>query len=147
MITTGEGGAMPTMMIVWISLLPRTHGIKDNTKFIDESHGSWYYEQQFRFNYRMTDIQAALISQLKRLISLRGRGANYYLNNCKMLDAYSAPDTNSSWHLFVIKLKMTDIRRFKETRNTNPSSLPSVNSQPYYKAEHLPQYKAFYEQC
>ena len=79
MITTGEGGALTTnddSLDQSIAML-RTHGItKDDTKFIDESHGSWYYEQQLLgFNYRMTDIQAALgISQLKRLESLSQRG-------------------------------------------------------------------------
>ena len=75
MITTGEGGALTTnddSLDQSIAML-RTHGItKDNTKFIDESHGSWYYEQQLLgFNYRMTDIQAALgISQLLSLIHI-----------------------------------------------------------------------------
>ena len=158
MITTGEGGALTTnddSLDQSIAML-RTHGItKDNTKFIDESHGSWYYEQQLLgFNYRMTDIQAALgISQLKRLdkfVSKRKEIANYYLNNLQNVGLpIQHPDTNSSWHLFVIKTEnrhdvYEDLK--KQGIQTQVHYIP-VNSQPYYKAEHLPQCKAFYEQC
>ena len=71
MITTGEGGAITTNSKTLddkVSLL-RTHGItKEDKKFHNKPHGSWYYEQQvLGFNYRLTEIQAALgISQLKR---------------------------------------------------------------------------------
>ena len=59
------------------------------------------------------------------------------------------PDTNSSWHLFVIKTEnrhdvYEDLK--KQGIQTQVHYIP-VNSQPYYKAEHLPQCKAFYEQC
>ena len=64
MITTGEGGAICTnnkFLDETIELL-RSHGItKDAVKFKNKSDGDWYYEQQqLGFNYRLTDIQAAL---------------------------------------------------------------------------------------
>ena len=112
MITTGEGGVIMTnskFLNEKIELL-RSHGItKDETKFNNYSDGDWYYEQQeLGFNYRLTDIQAALgISQLKRLDSFVSRRRDivkkYFekLDNCLL--PYQHPDTNSSWHLFVIK--------------------------------------------
>ena len=67
-ITTGEGGAITTNNKKLYEKLKysRTHGI---TKEINDSPGPWYYEMhEPGFNYRMTDIQAALgISQLKKL--------------------------------------------------------------------------------
>ena len=69
-MTTGEGGAVLTNHPEIYKRLKqfRTHGITKE-KFVNESHGEWYYEMQFLGNnYRMTDIQAALgASQLKKL--------------------------------------------------------------------------------
>ena len=73
-ITTGEGGAITTNDIEIskkIKLL-RSHGItRDRSEFSNKNEGSWYYEQQnLGFNYRLTDIQAALgLSQIKRSIN------------------------------------------------------------------------------
>ncbi len=114
MITTGEGGAIMTNdkgLDDKIALL-RSHGItKDVSQFKNESDGDWYYEQQaLGFNYRLTDIQAALgISQLKRLDSFvvkRREIAKRYLSELQDITLpYQHPDTNSSWHLFVIQVK------------------------------------------
>ena len=71
-ITTGEGGVITTnndKLARKVRLL-RSHGItRDKEEMVSESHGDWYYQQLFLgFNYRLTDIQAALgISQLKRI--------------------------------------------------------------------------------
>jgi UDP-4-amino-4,6-dideoxy-N-acetyl-beta-L-altrosamine transaminase len=69
-ITTGEGGVITTNNEnLYKKLLHlRSHGIVKNHEMI-ETHGKWYYEMhQLGFNYRMTDIQAALgISQLKKI--------------------------------------------------------------------------------
>ena len=114
MITTGEGGAILTndkKLDKALSLL-RTHGItKDADMFLNNSHGDWYYEQQaLGFNYRLSDIQAALgISQLRRIdsfVAKRRKIADYYFNNLdEELLPYQHPDTSSSWHLFVIQTK------------------------------------------
>jgi UDP-4-amino-4,6-dideoxy-N-acetyl-beta-L-altrosamine transaminase len=71
-ITTGEGGAVLTNRkeLYEKLLIFRNHGItKDKRKFLRGKEGDWYYEMHFLgFNYRMTDIQAALgISQLRKL--------------------------------------------------------------------------------
>ncbi|MDR0580798.1 MAG: UDP-4-amino-4,6-dideoxy-N-acetyl-beta-L-altrosamine transaminase, partial [Holosporaceae bacterium] len=69
-ITTGEGGAVTTnnKELYEKILLLRSHGIEKKSSMI-ETHGKWYYEMhQLGFNYRMTEIQAALgISQLKKV--------------------------------------------------------------------------------
>src|SRR5689334_2170942 len=71
-ITTGEGGMAMTNdpeLAARMALL-RSHGVtRDSSRFRTQSDGGWYYEQlELGFNYRMTDIQAALgHSQLQRL--------------------------------------------------------------------------------
>jgi Predicted pyridoxal phosphate-dependent enzyme apparently involved in regulation of cell wall biogenesis len=74
-ITTGEGGiAVTNRDDLYEKLIRlRTHGITRNPDLMTEpSHGSWYYQQlELGFNYRMTDIQAALgASQMRRWMSL-----------------------------------------------------------------------------
>lgn len=118
-ITTGEGGAVLTNNRKYYEKLKifRSHGItKDNLRFKSKTDGDWYYEMQYLgFNYRMTDIQAALgISQLKRLdkfIKARRKIVkNYKLlfrNYLKYIDIPKddAKKCHSAWHLYVIKLK------------------------------------------
>ncbi len=69
-IATGEGGMITTnnKNLYERILNLRTHGIQQNSSLKHYDHGVWYYEmQELGFNYRITDIQAALgISQLKR---------------------------------------------------------------------------------
>ena len=158
MITTGEGGAITTNdkdLDDRIVLL-RSHGItKDNNQFQNESHGKWYYEQQaLGYNYRLTDIQAALgISQLKRLdsfVSKRRKIARYYLDNLKeVVTPFQHPDTNSSWHLFVIQTKHRQ-RVFQELmrQGIQPQVhyIP-VSSQPFYNRRILNNSEYFYRNC
>ena len=78
-----------------------------------DSHGPWYYQQiDLGFNYRMTDMQAALgCSQLKRLdtfVAQRTQFAlryNSLLANLSVHAPYQHPDTDSAWHLYVIQLE------------------------------------------
>ena len=92
----------------------RSHGvIKDKNKFIYQSKGSWNYEQQdLGFNYRMTDIQAALglsqLSRLENIVDERNKQLRYYyqiLNNLPIEFLDIPIDVYSSVHLAVIKLK------------------------------------------
>ncbi|MBO8217659.1 UDP-4-amino-4,6-dideoxy-N-acetyl-beta-L-altrosamine transaminase [Prochlorococcus marinus] len=115
-ITTGEGGAATTNDTQIANSLKklRSHGIvKDHNKFINSAEGSWNYEQQsLGFNYRITDIQAALgLSQLKRLKKIteeRNYLLNFYRDILKDLPIsfLEIPEFNySSVHLAIIRLK------------------------------------------
>jgi UDP-4-amino-4,6-dideoxy-N-acetyl-beta-L-altrosamine transaminase len=144
MITTGEGGAIMTNdkgLDDKIALL-RSHGItKDVSQFKNEGDGDWYYEQQaLGFNYRLTDIQAALgISQLKRLDSFvvkRREIAERYLSELQNITLpYQHPDTSSSWHLFVIQVKNRKAiqQQLKGQGIGSQIHYIPVVSQPYYQ--------------
>jgi UDP-4-amino-4,6-dideoxy-N-acetyl-beta-L-altrosamine transaminase len=114
-ITAGEGGVAVTndtnLAIKMKSL--RSHGItRDDAHLTQSPHGSWYYEQlDLGFNYRMTDLHAALgISQLTRLdtyVSKRHEIATTYIDFLKDLPIsfqYQPKKCYSSYHLFVIRI-------------------------------------------
>lgn len=151
-ITSGEGG-MATTNIKNIAdklLTFRTHGItRDENLIENESDGPWYYEQiDIGYNYRMTDIQAALaISQIKRLnkiVKRRHEIAEVYNEELKDLPIqlpWQDPKTYSSFHLYVIRLNLdeTDITHkefFTKMRNAgilvNLHYIP-VYFHPYYR--------------
>jgi UDP-4-amino-4,6-dideoxy-N-acetyl-beta-L-altrosamine transaminase len=158
MITTGEGGAIMTndkALNDKIALL-RSHGIiKDESQFKNESDGGWYYEQQaLGFNYRLTDMQAALgISQLKRLdsfVSKRRNIAKRYLKELKGVTLpYQHPDTDSSWHLFVIQVedRKSTYEHLKIKGIMTQVHYIPVNKQPFYNQEQLNKSDNFYQHC
>jgi len=114
-ITTGEGGMIVTndaALAARMAML-RSHGItRDADRFVDESAGAWYYEQQdLGFNYRMTDIQAALgLSQLVRLesyVERRNALARRYdeaLADIAIRLPVVLSENLSSYHLYVVRL-------------------------------------------
>jgi UDP-4-amino-4,6-dideoxy-N-acetyl-beta-L-altrosamine transaminase len=114
-ITTGEGGAILTndeTLYAKVQQL-RSHGITRNPSEMSKPlDGPWYYEQiDLGFNYRMTDLQAALgISQLKRIntfIKKRQQIALLYnklLANSKLILPYQDIDNKSSFHLYIIRV-------------------------------------------
>lgn len=119
-ITTGEGGAVLTNIKDYYEklLMFRNHGItKDSSRFTvrnSQFAGEWYYEMQLLgYNYRMTDIQAALgISQLEKLDSFVERRrsiAEYYYKALKNNPYFDIPVEKayaySSYHLYPIRLK------------------------------------------
>ena len=151
-ITTGEGGMVLTNKEDLYEKLIRlrSHGITRKVELIrEESHGPWYYQQlELGFNYRMTDIQAALgASQMQRLDEFVKRRRflaeryNQLLQDLPLVLPWQHPDTESSWHLYVIRLKMNKISKshrqvFEDLRQAkigvNLHYIP-VHTQPYYK--------------
>jgi UDP-4-amino-4,6-dideoxy-L-N-acetyl-beta-L-altrosamine transaminase len=125
-ITTGEGGAVLTNSkeIYEKLLMFREHGItKERSKFKNEPDGDWYYEMQFLgYNYRMTDIQAALgVSQLKKLnffVKRRREIVEIYNEAFKNNSYFDVPVEKSyafhSYHLYSIRLKDKLVNKRKE---------------------------------
>lgn len=123
-ITTGEGGALTTndSSIADKVRLLRSHGItRDEASMGATPDGPWYYEQiALGFNYRLTDIQAALgVSQIKRLdayVQRRNEIAGMYKDSLSDLPL-KLPRTfscrQSSFHLYVIRL---DLERSNKNR-------------------------------
>jgi dTDP-4-amino-4,6-dideoxygalactose transaminase len=94
-------------------LLLRSHGItRQREDFVYVGQPSFYYEQQeLGFNYRLTDIQAALgLSQLRRLpefLNTRKQIAEKYnqgFQNSNVGLPIQTQEANSSWHLYVVRL-------------------------------------------
>lgn len=122
-ITTGEGGAVVTNNSEYHARLQqfRSHGIV-REGFAGESPGDWHYEMNLLgFNYRMSDIQAALgLSQLSRLggfVSKRRQIAEQYHQafggNPYFDIPIDAADSSSSYHLYPIRLKNRFLSRKK----------------------------------
>lgn len=153
-ITTGEGGAALTNdpeLANKLRLL-RSHGISNNSLEMHERpvQEIWNYQQiTLGFNYRMTDIQAALgLSQLARIDefvqkrrSIAARYANE-LSGLPLQTPWQHPDTESSFHLYPICIdsnesKVTQRELYEGLKaagiNVNLHYIP-VYRQPYYEA-------------
>ena len=147
-ITTGEGGMALTnnsTIAERISIL-RSHGITRDPKLMThQPDGDWYYQQiDLGFNYRMTDIQAALgVSQLERLDSYVSRRHelamryNKLLKNLPLIIPYQNSNNYSAFHLYIIRLKHSNKHKQtfeylrKENIGVNLHYIP-VHMQPYY---------------
>jgi UDP-4-amino-4,6-dideoxy-N-acetyl-beta-L-altrosamine transaminase len=151
-ITTAEGGMALTnsdALADKMSLL-RSHGItRDPAQMTHEADGPWYYQQiELGFNYRMTELQAALgISQLERLdqfVSRRHELAARYdrlLAHLPVTTPWQHPDSHSGLHLYVVRLRLDQVRSthrqvFESLREqgigVNLHYIP-VHTQPYYQ--------------
>lgn len=170
-ITTGEGGIALTndMGLAQKMELLRSHGVtRDENLMTEPCHGGWYYQQiDLGFNYRMTDVQAALgLSQLNRLddyVAKRHQIAARYnelLSELPIVIPWQHPDSYSGLHLYVICLKLDLISKthqqvFDALRasgiGVNLHYIP-VHTQPYYlqmgfKLGDFPQAEQYYSEA
>jgi UDP-4-amino-4,6-dideoxy-N-acetyl-beta-L-altrosamine transaminase len=155
-ITSAEGGMAVTndAALARRMALLRSHGItREAGEFVSadaRDSGAWYYEQQhLGFNYRMTDVHAALgQSQLLRLsgyVERRNQIARRYddlLAELPLTLPGVEPQNRSAFHLYVVRLqaggdRATHLRIFNELRRrdmgVNLHYMP-VHLQPYYRA-------------
>ncbi|PWR25734.1 UDP-4-amino-4,6-dideoxy-N-acetyl-beta-L-altrosamine transaminase [Zavarzinia aquatilis] len=150
-ITTGEGGMALTRdpaLAARMDLL-RSHGItRDPALMSHAPDGPWYYQQvDLGYNYRMTDIQAALgLSQMTRLgdyVARRRLLARRYdrlLAGLPLRVPFQHGDGESAWHLYIVRLDPALDRRavFEALRaagiGVNLHYIP-VHTQPYYAAK------------
>jgi len=152
-VTTAEGGMAVTndAELAQRMEMLRSHGItRDRARMTHEPDGPWYYQQvELGFNYRMTELQAALgLSQMTRLddfVKRRHELARRYdelLADLPVLSPWQHPDSYSGLHLYVIRLKLGEIRAshrevFESLREqgigVNLHYIP-VHTQPFYEA-------------
>lgn len=170
-VTTAEGGVAVTNddeLARKMDLL-RSHGItRDTNLMTQEPDGPWYYQQvELGFNFRMTELQAALgVSQMQRLdlfVARRHQLAGRYdrlLADLPVMTPWQHPDSYSGLHLYIIRLQSAgpgvSHREFFEYLRSrgigvNLHYIP-VHTQPYYKAmgfeaEDFPEAMAYYSEA
>lgn len=155
-VTTGEGGMVttPDAALARRLQLLRSHGItREASEMQHPDTGAWHYEQHsLGFNYRMTDIQAALgTSQLQRIDSLhaaRERLADRYdqlLHSLPLRLPARVPGpgntARSSWHLYVVEVvpaagvanRATVFARLREAGIGVNVHYEPIPLQPYYR--------------
>lgn len=163
-ITSGEGGMVTTNdeKIAEKLRLLRSHGVTRENAAEDEA---WTYEQlELGFNYRITDIQAALgtsqAQRLEEIIQKRNQIAQYYLQKLEKLSIklpFVEKTTLSAWHLFIIQLKNQAERKFvfnflrAKNIGVNVHYIP-IPTQPYYKSlgydlSQCPNAESYYQTC
>ncbi|MEN2396089.1 UDP-4-amino-4,6-dideoxy-N-acetyl-beta-L-altrosamine transaminase [Pseudomonas halotolerans] len=170
-ITTAEGGMVLTndAELANKMALLRSHGItRDAQQMTHESDGPWYYQQiDLGFNYRMTELQAALgVSQMERLdqyVARRHQLAARYNDLLAALPVtipWQHADSYSGLHLYVIRLQLDKISKthrqvFESLREqgigVNLHYIP-VHTQPYYtqmgfKPEDFPAAQDYYREA
>ncbi|BCG63025.1 MAG: hypothetical protein methR_P0712 [Methyloprofundus sp.] len=170
-ITTAEGGVAVTnqLSLAEQMQLLRSHGVtRDVNRMTHEPDGPWYYQQQdLGFNYRMTELQAALglsqLNSLPKFIERRQQLARQYqslLASIPVSYQLQIEQSYSAWHLFVIRLQLTQINKtqqqvFTELREmgvgVNVHYIP-VHLQPYYqnlgfKPGDFPEAEGYYQEA
>ncbi len=151
-ITSGEGGMVLTNSAELSERIQRLriHGISRDVAVMSEpSHGPWYYQQlELGYNYRMSDIHAALgrsqLDHIDQIIQRRNALAHRYhekLSNLPLQLPVSLQDCTSSWHLYVVRLVEgeTEVERKalfmalrKKGIGVQVHYIP-VHTQPYYQ--------------
>jgi len=116
-VTSGEGGAVLTNSKEFYEKLClfRTHGITRESSLLEkESHGPWYYEQiELGFNYRLTDIQAALLlSQLDKLDIFKARRKEIveryntaFETLPEIVVQQEIPESDTTRHLYILRIR------------------------------------------
>jgi UDP-4-amino-4,6-dideoxy-N-acetyl-beta-L-altrosamine transaminase len=152
-ITTAEGGLTTTnnKKLSERMQLFRSHGVTRNPELMTrEAEGSWYYQQvELGFNYRMTELQAALgVSQMQRLddfVAMRHKLQQRYdemLKDLPVIIPHQDKNSYSALHLYPIQLELDKITKshsqvFDELSengiSVNLHYIP-VHTQPYYKS-------------
>jgi dTDP-4-amino-4,6-dideoxygalactose transaminase len=146
-VTSAEGGmvmAARADLAEKVRIL-RTHGItRDRARMEHRDQGAWYYEQvDLGYNYRITDLQAALgASQMRRLDAFLARrralAARYdrLLEKLPLVRPWQHPDSASAWHLYVVQVEGDRRKVFDALRaagiGVNVHYIP-VHLQPYYR--------------
>ena len=170
-ITTGEGGAVTTNdeKLYQKLLMLRSHGVTKDEKLLTKNSDPWYYEMQsLGFNYRMTDIQAALgYSQLQKLDFFKKRRRevvamyNKAFAGMKYLKTPAEPENVSScFHLYATQIDFVALGKSRtqvmaklreKGIGTQVHYIP-VPTQPFYKETYgykdgdYPKAEKYYEQ-
>ena len=150
-ITTAEGGLATTnsAKLAEKMQLFRSHGVTRDTRLMTkETEGDWYYQQvELGFNYRMTELQAALgVTQMDRLdefVTARHNLQERYdlLLDSSIIKPYQDQDSYSALHLYPIQINLEGTNKsrqniFSELRKNdigvNVHYIP-IHTQPYYQ--------------
>jgi dTDP-4-amino-4,6-dideoxygalactose transaminase len=170
-VTTAEGGVATTNSKDFSEKMQlyRSHGItRDESSMTTRADGAWYYQQvDLGFNYRMTELQAALgVSQMKRLdefIAKRHILQERYdslLSSLPIIKPYQDKDSYSALHLYPIQIDLGKANKsrqqvFNELRENgvgvNVHYIP-IHMQPYYaqlgfKEGHFPISEMYYKRA
>lgn len=164
-ITTAEGGMAVTNDLELLKVMARlrSHGItRYPSEMTHAPDGPWYYQQiELGFNYRMTEIQAALgLSQMKRLdsfVDARHVLAERYdrlLHGSQIQTPWRDPEVRSAMHLYIVRVPSENhCMLFENLRaggvGVNLHYIP-IYRQPYYQRigyapEDYPEAERYYE--
>jgi UDP-4-amino-4,6-dideoxy-N-acetyl-beta-L-altrosamine transaminase len=164
-ITTGEGGMACTNNPEYFEKMSlyRTHGITHDAAKLQREDGAWYYEmQELGFNYRITDIQAALgVSQMTRArenVEKRRQLVQRYNEAFKGIAGihtpYEASDVYHAYHLYIIQVEnRRGLYDFLRANKIYAQVLYyPLNLMPYYKQfgnkeGDLPIVEEYYRHC
>ena len=144
MVTTAEGGAAVTNSAELANRMQRlrSHGItRDPNEIEQEFEGGWFYDQiELGFNYRMTDLLAALgknqLEKLDTFVAARKQVARIYdqlLDGDKFEVLSRDPLASSSWHLFVVLVKDSETRKELFENLRTKGILVNVHYRPIYR--------------
>lgn len=164
-IACGEGGMITTNNEELYNrlMMLRTHGITKNPDLLHENHGGWYYEmQELGYNYRLTDIQAALgNSQLNSAsagLQRRQKIAEFYAEHLDGLKGIKIPSIidkhYNAYHLYVVQVdERTVVYNWLHRHQIHVQiHYVPIHFMPYYrqagwKKGDMPVAEAYYEKC